>query len=130
VSILTSETEASTPAADAARTPRWSDARDQMIHACALQEHIISMATVLPASVTVNMRYSLAQGYLYTDGETDVTVHLSQDPDAVRGYQEFLGGEVSEAPHGDGRINTNLTGDMFGCSFRVWTLADPQAVTE
>jgi hypothetical protein len=127
VSILTSETEASTPAADAARTPRWTDARDQMIHACALQEHIIAMAAVLPTSVKVDMRYSLAMGHRYTDGEFDVTVYVHQNPEAVRAYREFLGGEVTEGPNGteaDGRaqIVTELSGEMFGCSFRVHTL--------
>lgn len=39
-------------------------------------------------------------------------------------------GEVTETPHGDGRINTSLAGELFGCSFKVWTLADPQAVAE
>ncbi len=133
MSILTSEAEASTPPVDAARTPRWTDARDQMIHACALQEHIISMATVLPTSVTVNMRYALARGYRYTDGEIDVTVHLHADPDAVCAYQEFLGGEVAEMPHGVSsagvaQVKVELTGEMFGCSFSVWALTDAPAV--
>lgn len=124
----------STVSADETRTPRWSDARDQMIHACALAEHIISMATVLPTSVTVNMRYALARGYRYTDGETDVVVHLHADPDAVRAYQEFLGGTVVEAPHGFSaagvaQVKVELTGELFGCSFSVWALVDVPAVS-
>lgn len=120
----------STPPADAARTPRWSDARDQMIHACALQEHIIASAAVLPSSVKVDMRYSLAMGHRYTDGEFDVTVYVHQDPEAVRAYREFLGGEVTEGPNGTVvgelvQVKTELTGEMFGCSFRVHTLMTP-----
>ena len=108
--------------------PRWTDARDQMIHACALQEHIIATAPVLPTSVQVNVRFTLAQGYQPSDDEVDVAIHLHQNADAVHAFREFLGGEISEDMRknaaGHDAVHVELKGRLFGCSFKVWTLAD------
>lgn len=125
MSILTSEAEASTPAADAARTPRWSDARDQMIHACALQEHIIATAPVLPTDISVHIRTDLRDGYAFVTDEIDVRVYLHRNLAAIELYRAEFGGEVSELVHKTGSVCTTLRGSMFGCRFEVWTLVDP-----
>lgn len=105
------------------RVPAWTDARDQMIHACALQEHIIAAGPVLPTSIRVEQI-----AVRPTSGQrVDVTVYLHRNAPGVEAFQRFLGGELqsesSKLDDGtDGHL-VSLTGAAFGCTFRVWTLA-------
>lgn len=123
MTILTSEAPAATPTANL--VPRWADARDQMIHACALQEHIIANAPVLPTDVKVHVRNALVCGYENTGDETDVEVYLHQDPAGVAAYQKLLGGELHKALRSGGtKLYTELVGHMAGCRFSVWALTD------
>lgn len=112
----------STVSADETRTPRWSDARDQMIHACALAEHIISTAPVLPTDITVHCRRGLRNNYAFATDEVDVRVYLHRNRDAVEAYQAAFGGDVSESTHDDGAVYVAVSGSMFGCRFEAWTL--------
>jgi hypothetical protein len=117
VTILTPE-----PLTDETRTPRWSDARDQMIHACALQEHIIANAPVLPVDITVHCRRGLRHNFVFETAEFDVRVYLHRDRAAVEAYQVAFGGDVSESTHDDGAVYVAVSGNMFGCRFEAWTL--------
>lgn len=124
------ESPADVPAATpiVERTPRWTDARDQMIHACALQEHIIASAPVLPTDVRVNARYALVHGYQHTSDEIDVEVYLHQNPEAVAAYQVAFGGELRREVRSNGtKLYTELTGYLAGCRFSVWALTDVTA---
>lgn len=107
----------------ALRVPAWSDVRDQMIHACALQEHIIASGPALPSSIRVDQIAVRTTG----GSRFDVTVYLHRNAVGVEAYQRFLGGDLSREPQqmddgGDG-VLVALTGFAYGCSFRVWTLA-------
>jgi len=105
------------------RAPRWSDARDQMIAASALQEHIIANAPTLPAEITVHERIGLAKGYKFLTPEVDVDVHLHPG-DSIVDYQVMLGGLLRQellppVPGEPRRVRSELRGSAFGCTFRV-----------
>lgn len=124
----------STPQADAERIPRWRDARDQMIHACALQEHILANAPFLPARITVQERLALAKGYTFSAPEDDLIAMLHPEHSPAE-YQSLLGGEFTVMPHPVDpgcapRVMEVLAGSAFGCTFRIWVLKDahPAAV--
>lgn len=107
----------------ALRGPAWADVRDQMIHACALQEHIIASGPVLPTSVRIDQIAIRTVG----SQRSDVTVYLHRNTIGVEAHQEFLGGDLRREPHpledGTEGVMVSLTGWAYGCSFRVWTLA-------
>lgn len=111
--------------------PAYTEARDQMIHAFALAEHIVAQNTpVVPAAVSVNSRFQLLNHHRHVsaDIEVDVDVMLYGDAaDAVRAYQPLLGGQVREETREGGRLFTELRGQAHGCTFKVWNLAPANA---
>lgn len=109
--------------------PAYAEARDQMIHACALQEHIIASAPVLPSSIAVHQGYLLFGSQRFVSGEdADVVAMVSGGPEEVRAYQGFLGGEFRQTTRADGGVLSELVGRMYGASFRIWHLAAVKAV--
>jgi NADPH-dependent ferric siderophore reductase len=115
------------PTTISGKVPRWTDARDQMIHACALQEHFIATGPVLPSEVKVVARDCLVKGYKFPTDEIDLDVYLHHNVAGVWAYQAQFGGEITTVPRGDGMVCVRLAGREFGCSFVVWSLDSAEA---
>lgn len=91
--------------------------RPAVMSALALTEHLIAANVPVPHSITITAP-------LRPGEKVEVRFMAHHDLDALLAWQAAFGGLIRHQLFGDGKVHSELTGNIGANSFAIWTLRD------